>query len=502
MTLASEIRSDARSTWPGYLVASLLVAVATASAAGMEATGDIPNLSLVFVLPVVIAALAWGFGPGLTAAVLGVASYNFFLISPRYTFEVDDPSNVWALLLLLVVAGLVSFVGGEARRRAISALRHADQALALQDLARTLVAAPDHAGMMVAANRALERAFQAPAVTLDGTGDAVTLAAASEAIALGPADMDAARWALASRLPIRAGTYPHEQASFDYWPIVTPSRLQAVVGVRFAEGRPEGAEPLIEIITGHLAVALERERFAAQALSARLEVEGERMKSDLLAAVSHDLRTPLSTILFSIQSLRKFADTHDAATRDQLLDLASAETERLSGLVDKLLDMSRIDSGGVVVQRVDCDLAEIVSGALEHAGLALTGHSLVTSLTETPMRAHVDPVLCESALANVLENAAKYSPEGSRISLTLSRRDDWAVIEVCDEGPGFGEPVARMFEKFTRGVETDGRAPGVGLGLAIARGFLLAQGGRIEAGNQDGSAGAWVRISLPLEAHT
>jgi len=500
MTLAFENHPEPKPTWPGYLVAGLLVAVATIAAAGMEATGDIPNLSLVFVLPVVISALAWGYGPGMTAAVLGVGSYNFFLISPRYTFEVDDPSNVWALLLLLVVAGLVSFVAGEARRRSISALRHADQALALQDLARTLVAAPDHPGLMKAANRALERTFQAPAITLDGTAEALTLSAASEGVELGQADMDAARWALASRLPTRAGTYPYEQATFDYWPIVTPSRLQAVVGVCFDEGRPEGAEPLIEIIIGHLAVALERERFASQALAARMEVEGERMKSDLLAAVSHDLRTPLSTILFSIQSLRKFADTHDVTTRDQLLDLAATETERLSGLVDKLLDMSRIDAGGLVVQPVACDLTEIVAGALSHASHALAGHQLITSLTDTPVRGFLDPALCETALANVLENAAKYAPEGTRIWLDLTTSDGFGLIEVRDEGPGFQEPVNRMFEKFTRGVESDGRAPGVGLGLAIARGFLLAQGGRIEAGNRTDGPGAWVRLRLPLDA--
>ena len=170
------------------------------------------------------------------------------------------------------------------------------------------------------------------------------------------ADEEAARWALASRLPTRGGAYPVEAAVYDFWPVVTPQRQQAVIGVEISggeckAGRPDNPERLVEIVGGYLAVALDREAYAAQVADSRVEVEGERLKADLLAAVSHDLKTPLSTVLFTLQSLKKFAKAHDAKARAELLNLAEAETARLSVMVGNLLDMNRLDAGAVVVRK-------------------------------------------------------------------------------------------------------------------------------------------------------
>src|SRR5205085_9739822 len=140
---------------------------------------------------------------------------------------------------------------------------------------------------------------------------------------------EAARWSLASRLPVRAGAYPAEQATYDFWPVLSRQRRAAVLGVRISggeDGRPAEPERLVEIVAGYLAVALDREALAAEAIAARVQVEGERLKTDLLAAVSHDLKTPLSTILFSLQSLQAYAEAHDEAARAELLRLAEKET--------------------------------------------------------------------------------------------------------------------------------------------------------------------------------
>lgn len=485
----------------GYGLAVVLVAVATIVALVIDQLAAVPNLSLVFVLPVVIVAVSFGWGPALAAAAAGVLCYNFFLIEPRFTLRVQDPANLLAMGLLLVVAAIVSALAAQSRQRLMQALQHASDARALQDLARAVTAASGGKAVAAAAAEALGRMFGAPAVVLLCEGETLELAAAAEGAQLSASDLEAARWAMASRLPTRADAYPVDRAMFDFWPVFTPSRRQAVVGVRLAGragGRPAEPERLVGIVLGQLAVALDREHFAAQALSARLESERQKLKSDLLAAVSHDLRTPLSTILFALQSLLRFGDAHDAASRAELLTLAETETARLSRLVSDLLDAGRIEADAVTVRPAGAAPADLVASALQRAKAALAGREVVNEVGPEAPAVMIDYSLAETALANVLENAGKYAPPGSRIRVQSSRREGLGVIEVLDEGPGFGGPIEPLFEKFARGAEGDGRPPGAGLGLAIARGFLEAQGGRIAACNRTDRQGALVRLFLPL----
>ncbi|MEO8115291.1 MAG: ATP-binding protein, partial [Phenylobacterium sp.] len=338
-----------------------------------------------------------------------------------------------------------------------------------------------------------------PAAVLIETGDTLALAAPAGGGELAAADQEAAHWALASRTPTRADAYPVEAAAYDFWPLLSPRRRRAVIGVRLAgRERPVDPERLVEIVGGYLSVALDREDYAGQALETRVEVASERLRSDLLAAVSHDLKTPLSTVLLTLQSLRKFDAAHDAKTRGDLLALAEAETARLSAMVGKLLDMNRLDAGAVVVRRAPARPGDLAAEALERAAAALAGHSVVNEIGGAAGALLVDPSLFVSALANVLENAGKYAPAGSTIRLCSGAEAGLGWIEVQDEGPGFPGAVEPMFEKFTRGAEGDGRPPGTGLGLAIARGFLTAQDGWVEAGNRPDGPGARVRLLAPL----
>lgn len=482
----------------GYALALGLTTLATLAALVVERWMPIPNLSLVFVLPVVILAVSYGWGAAMTAAVLSVLSFNFFLIEPRLTLRVADPANVWALVLLLAVAVMVSALAAESRRRARTAQAFADQAAAVQSLARALVAAPDRSAVLENAARTLSQVFGAPAAAVAVSGE--TLAAAvSPTGDLSPGDWEAARWALASRDHTRAEVFPADGVVFDFWPAPHTSKVQAVVGVdlsRVGDDLPRDWERLLEIISGYVAVALERAHFAEAALAARVLTESERVKADLLAAVSHDLKTPLSSILVSLQSLRRFADSHDRQTRDDLLAVAEAETARLSGLVGNLLDMSRIDAEAIAVRPARLSVRALVDAARLRAGAALAGHAVSEQISAKAI-VMADASLAETALANVLENAAKYSPPDSPVDIHAGPGDDGVVITVRDRGPGFPDPVEPLFGKFARGVEGDGRPPGTGLGLAIARGFIEAQGGRIEAGARDDGPGGEVRITLP-----
>ncbi|MDP3658655.1 DUF4118 domain-containing protein [Phenylobacterium sp.] len=487
-----------------YGLSAAMVAAAILGALIVDQVAGASNLSLIFVLPVVVAAAAFGWGPALFAAVAGMAAFNFFLIAPRGSFRVDDPANVWALGLLLVVAAIVSGVAALARARAVDAWRRADQAQALQAFAHALVGAPDRAAVAEAAAQALARAFRAPCVVLLEQDGVLASQASAGGAVLSDADLEAAGWALAARLPSHAGAYPIDRSAFDFWPVADHGRWRAVLGVGrsgAAADRPSDPQGLMETVGAYLSVALAREAYAAEVLDGRVAAAGQRLKADLLAAVSHDLKTPLSTILITLQSLVRFADVHDAQTRAELLRLAIVETERLSGLVANLLDMSRLEAGAVAVTPSAALPVTIATVARRHAATALSGHTVIEEVAVDAPALLVDPALSETALANILENAGKYAPPGSQVRIRFFAEDGAGVFEVTDQGPGFHGSAEPLFEKFARGVQGDGRAPGTGLGLSIARGFAEAQGGRVEAADRDDAPGACVRLILPLAPH-
>lgn len=497
MSLAIETQTGRTAvTSLGYAAAAGLVAGATALALGLEALARFPNLSLLFVLPVVLSAIRFGTGPSLCAAGLGVLAYNFFLLEPRHTFRVAEFVDVLALVLLLLVAVVVSAVAAQARRRTQEAIEAADRAAAVRELARDLMAERSPEGLARRCAEALARMFRARACVLLVDGDDLR-GCASDGAPLAEADLEAARWVAGSGLATRGGAYPVGEASFDFWPLKTPLRRQAVLGVAFPRqdvGRPPEPERLVETVLGYLGVALDREAYAAQALASEVAVAGERLKTDLLAAVSHDLKTPLSTILFTLQSLQRFSGQHDDQARAELLAGAEAETSRLAGMVDNLLDMNRVESGALGDRRETCDAADLTTAALLRAAGVLRGRT-VRNRVAPGLALRVDPALFETALANVLANAAKYAPEGD-IEISAGRTDEGGWVEVTDSGPGFGKDPEALFARFARGEASDGRAPGTGLGLALARAFLRAMGGDATAQNRE-DGGAAVRLTAP-----
>ncbi len=203
-------------------------------------------------------------------------------------------------------------------------------------------------------------------------------------------------------------------------------------------------------------------------------------------------------MLLTLQSLRRFAGVHDEETRAELLALAERETARLNGMVGKLLDMGRLDAGAVAPSLVRAEPADLVAAALERVAPALDDRTIANQIRREAPPLLVDPLLFETALGAVLENAAKYSGPGAAITIRSGQDRDSGWIEVLDAGPGFPGPIEPLFEKFARGAEGDGRPPGTGLGLSIARGFLEAQGGGVQADNRSDHKGARVRLWAPL----
>lgn len=242
----------------GYAASLVMVGLAVVIAYVVRQTVQAPNLSLVFVLPVVIAAVSFGWGPALVAAVAGVALFDFFFVEPVLSFQVANPTDLWAMGLLLAVAAIVSAVAGESRRRAFAAKRTAEQAEALHALAHAAIRSEPHAALLQTAAASLGRIFAAPAVVLEAQSGKLTLAATTPGAELGAADREAADWALANGKPTRADTYPFEAAVYDFWPVSEGAGRGVVMGVKLdgrPEGRPQAPERQIEMVAAYLATA-------------------------------------------------------------------------------------------------------------------------------------------------------------------------------------------------------------------------------------------------------
>lgn len=243
-----------------YAVAVLLVAAATLLAFVVENLIAAPNLTMIFVLPVIIAGVAFGWGPSLAAVILGVLAFDFFFTVPYFSFRIATPSDIWAAGLLLVVAAITTTVAAQSRRRAVEAVLAAERAEALQKLAQVVIAAKPRPEILQAAAGALHRIFEAPAVIFLREGGALRPAATAGGPQINPADEAAAEAALADRLHVRAETYPFDQSAFEYWPVAAPFESGCVIGVAFknaASERPERPERFVDVVSAYLAVALE-----------------------------------------------------------------------------------------------------------------------------------------------------------------------------------------------------------------------------------------------------
>jgi K+-sensing histidine kinase KdpD len=257
--VAADAAPPARtSTAMGYGLSLLLVAAAGLVAFVVDHIVSTPNLSLIFVLPVIVAALSFGWGPALVSAMLSVAVDDFFFIEPRFTFRVASPSDVWALALLLLVAAIASTVGAQSRGRALANRRAAEQAEALHSLAHAVIEAQPPSALLKIAAAALSRIFDAPAVVLAEKSGKLWPAASGGGAQPSAADLEAAHWSLANDKATRGETYPFDQAEFDFWPVQTPANHRLVLGVRLeglSGGRPRNPGRQVELVAAYLSAA-------------------------------------------------------------------------------------------------------------------------------------------------------------------------------------------------------------------------------------------------------
>ena len=498
---------------PGpYLEGALTTALATGLGVFIDAHIVLPNISLLYVVPVLIAAARHGLVPSLWVSALCVLAYNFFFLPPLYEFTIRDPANVVALFLFMFVAIAASALAARTRSQTEAARREARTTAELYAFSRKIAGVVELYDLLWIVVTHLARLLNAEVVMLmpeksPGDGKLAPRAAFPPDSEFSDADLAAARWSWDADHPTGRGTDTLPGGRWLFVPISTSRAGVGVIGVLpLKAGRELGASErrLLEAVGNQAAVAIERLTLAEDIDQARLGAERERLRSAMLTSVSHDLRTPLASIIGALSSLRSYRDRYDETTRDELLGTALSEAERLDRFVGNLLDMTRLDAGAIAPKREAVDAGDLVSTALRRAMPLLKDRVVVPSVPPGLPPLSLDFVLAEQVLFNLLDNAAKYSPAGGRIEVEARPVAGAVEIVVRDEGPGIpAEALDRLFHKFYRADAGDRQRAGTGLGLAIAKGFVEALGGTITARNRPdhsgtGRSGAEFIVRFPL----
>jgi two-component system sensor histidine kinase KdpD len=492
-------------SWVGWAATPVLVALATS--VGLAVDGVVPEgaLGMVYLVPIVAAAV--GFGPvqGGLAAALSFLAWNFLFLPPRYTFTIAGPQDVVGVVVFGLVALLLAGTTGGLGRSVRAARARMLGLRRLVEFSRRLGAPGDKGDLVQAIAEEASRIAGGPACVLlllpplPGETAPEPVLRASVPLDAEPDDasMAAARWAAANRRPAGRGTGTLPSAAWQFRPMRTARGLAGLVGLRPAEdGAPlEGeADRALDALLDQAAVALERAELMEERARGEARAETEALRTALLTSLGHDLKTPLTSIRGAIGTLRTAGPALSEATRADLLAAAEEETERLSRWIANILDMVRIENRQVEPRRETVDLAEAAETAAAWARRA-HGREVALDLASRPVAPRLDPALLDQVLANLLDNALKFSGPSGRVVLRLGREGPEAAITVEDDGPGIPrEDLHRVFDPFFRATRTDRVAAGSGLGLAICRGLVQAMGGRIMAESPVAPDGRGTRI--------
>ncbi len=494
-----------------YGWAVLYVAICTALAALMFPYFDEANIIMVYLLGIVAVATRLGRGPSIIASVLSVAAFDFFFVPPFLTFAVSDVQYLITFGIMLVVALVISTLTTRIKRQADAARDRERRTSALYALSRDFASTRDTENLLRNAVKHINDVFDSQVVIMLPNA-AGRLQAWGRFAGWWPSD-DGKRTIFApdaGEQGVAQWVYDHSQIAGQgtdtlpgseavYLPLIGSRGTVGVLGVRSAQARrvmsPEQLH-LLETFANQIALAIERANLADEAQQAQLMVETERTRSSLLSSVSHDLRTPLATITGASSSLLEDEASFDAATRHELTQTIFDESNRLNRLVGNLLDMTRLESGAIVVRKEWQPLEEVIGVALARLDQQLRDRPIGIDLPADGALAPFDGLLIEQVLINLLENAIKYTPPGSPIDISGRGDDNMLTISIADRGPGLppGDE-EQIFDKFYRGESAQG---GVGLGLSICRAIIAAHGGRIWAANRPGG-GAIFTFTLPLD---
>ena len=470
-----------------YLFALLIVAVGLGAAELIKPYFGIENVDLVFLTAVVSVAVRYGLWPSLLASVAASLCYNFFFLPPVYTFTITDPTNVAAFFFFMLIAILVSNVAARVRTQAITAIGRVRTTESLYAFSRKLAgtATLDDVLWATAYQTALMLKVRV-VLLLPEQGVLTVKAGYPPEDELDKADLAAANWAWSNDRPAGRGSDTLPGAKRLFLPMRTGRGPIGVIGIDNDRTGPlltPDQRRLLDALVDQGALAIERVLLVEDMDRVKRTVESDRLRSALLTSISHDLKTPLASVLGAASTMRDLESGLSDTQKRDLLATVIDESERLNRFIANLLDMTKLESGAIVPNTARHDIGEIVGSALRRASKILVHHKVSLELAADLPMLELDAVLFEQVLFNLLDNAAKYAPADTTISIRSQRDRDQVILQIIDEGEGI--PPAELdsvFDKFYRAQKGDHVRPGTGLGLAISRGFVEAMHGRIFGG--------------------
>ena len=481
----------------GYGWALIACIFTTLIATPLRGHLDLTNIVMLFLLTVLLVAVKFGRGPAVLAAFLSVALFDFFFVPPQLSFTVNDAQYLVTFAVMLAVALITGQLTAGLRRQAeISSIKE-KQTRALYEMARDLAGALTIAQVSDIVRRFLLGGFALDAALLlpDEQGDLKPVAQLDSQLQI---EQRFALLAFDQGEPVEDYTLSGYGYGAGYFPLRAPMKVRGVIAFIPNSKNPDAVreqKPLLATISSVVAIAVERLHYVEVAQTTQVQIVSERLRSSILSALSHDLRTPLTALVGLADSLALSRPSLPA----EALETAEAIREqalRLSGLVGNLLDMARLHAGHVTLRKEWQLLEEVIGASIQLLGRSLANHQVRVALPKDMPLVEFDAVLIERVFCNLLENSAKYAPPGSVIEIMGRTKDGNVEVSVCDHGPGFPpDKQGTLFEMFVRGIP-ESATPGVGLGLAICRAIIDAHGGTIYATNRP-EGGACVTFTLP-----
>jgi two-component system sensor histidine kinase KdpD len=491
-----------RLPWEAY--ATIGTTLAAVTLGGMSLRAYIPQdaMGMVFTAVIVGAASRYGRIAGLATSVAGFLIWNFFFLQPIYTFSVADPRDIVALAVFLIVGITTGSLAGRVRLEAATASSRIEALRRISLFGQRFSRAATQTDVLN------DAAAEAAGVTLAGT----VMLARGERLVRGPifpndaslddAALAAAEWAYKNNIETGIGTETLPAVPWRFLPLRADGAAIGVLGAQPAGPPSEPLAQTLNALADQAAQALERVRLTVNAAQTVANADSQKLRTALLSSLSHDLRTPLTAIRGAAETLSRAGASLDDATRADLLASITQDTERMTRFLSNIMEMARVETGEINPKRERIQLIEVIEAAIARvSGAAYAG----VSIEDAAKYVLADPALLEQIFVNILENAVKYAPEGSRIALAGKRHANHVIVSVADEGVGIATAdLPHIFDSFFRATRGDRVAPGTGLGLAIAKAFVEAMGGTIRAQSPridlpaDGAPGSVISVEIPV----
>jgi len=493
--------------WGGYLKGLGLVVLASSLGQLVQQFFSTANIIMIYLLCVVVTAVFWGFGPSILVCIVSVLAWDFFFVSPHLTLAVADTQYIFTFITLLLVGVIISYLTTRLRQQIESSRRRERQTAALYALGRDLAVSNNVKSYVHAIIGRIKETFGQDAVIfLPDVQNKETLNPYFENpnISVGENESAAAAWSFQHQRIVGHGTDTLPSAKARCLPLITTRGAVGVIAVwptGTASEMTIEEERLLESYADFAAIAIEGVQLAEEAHNAQILRDTEKLQTALLNSISHDLRTPLVSIIGVLSSLQEEGMGLDDAARRNLIQVAREEAERLNHLITNLLDESRIEAGAIRISRQPSEVEDLVGVALEQLGSRSGARPIKIDIPADLPFISVDFGLIVQTLVRIFDNALKYSPPDSPIEIRARQIAQEVHIEVADRGVGIPpQDLLRVFDKFYR-IHRPDNVAGTGLGLSICKGVVEAHGGRIAAENRPGR-GTIIRLILPMAETT